>query len=188
MSNFPFRSAGFAVDPRGGAYVNHEGLLPTYSVAVTGVTPAATATDVVILSGSATRIIKVRRVILGGAATSASAFVMNLVRRSTAATGGTATTPTPIRRDTTEQAATAEVQQFSANPSAVGTAVGTLQSVRVNLGALATPNPPFDRSFGDLTTEPILLRGASEFLAVDFAGASIPGGMVFDYTIIWTEE
>jgi hypothetical protein len=187
MSNFGFRPSGSRVDRAGAIYHNHEGLIPTYSVTAHGVTPAASATDVVILSSSASRLVKVRRVIIGGAATSASATVFHFVRRSTAATGGTATTPTPVRRDTSDQAATAVLQQFSANPSAVGTDIGLLLTFRYNLGALATPNPPAPLVFGDVTDEPIVLR-PGEFMAISNAGAAIPGGMIFDYTVIWTEE
>ncbi len=186
MSNI-YRPAGSRTDRAGAIYHNHEGLLPTYSVSAAGITPAATATDVVILSGSASRLVKLRRILVGGAATAASVFVFNLNRRSTAASGGTATTPTPVRRDTRDQAATAVVQQFSANPSAVGTDAGLLLAIRHSLGALATPGVSSQFLLGDNTEESIALQNG-EFLAINFGGAAIPSGMVFDYTLVWTEE
>lgn len=181
-----YRPAGFRQDRAGAAYLNQEGLLPTYSVFAMGITPAATATDIVILSGSASRLVKVRRLIVGGSATSAAAFVINVHRRLSAATGGTATTPTPVRRDTRDQPATAVVQQFSANPT-VGTDGGLLLAVRKNLGAAATPNVANQTLLGEVTDEPIVLQNG-EFLAINFGGAAIPTGMVFDYGLVWTEE
>lgn len=187
MSNFGFRPAGSRTDRSGAIYQNGEGLLPTYSVFAVGITPAATATDIVILSGSASRLVKVRRLIVGGSATSAAAFVVNVHRRLSAATGGTATTPTPVRRDTRDQVATAVVQQFSANPSAVGTDGGLLLALRKNLGAAATPNVANQTLLGEITDEPVVLQNG-EFLAINFGGAAIPAGMVFDYGLVWTEE
>jgi hypothetical protein len=179
-------SLGSIKGPYGETIVSQDGVRPTYCVAVTAVTPAATPTDVVVLPGSASKIVKIRRIIIGGIAGTAGTMIVNFVRRSTAATGGTATTPTPTKFDSADPAATAVLQQFSANPT-VGTSAGIVYANRIFLNLTTALN---DRIVQDFVygAEPHVLRGTGEFFAINFAGATVPASGVIDYAIYWTEE
>jgi hypothetical protein len=179
-------SAGSIKGAYGEMIVTQEGIRPSYCVAVSGVTPAATPTDVVVLQGSASKIVKIRRVILSGIAGTAGTMIVNFVRRSTAASGGTATTPTPTKFDSADSAATAVLQQFSANPT-VGTTAGIVYANRLflNLTTAAAGTIVQDFLSG---AEAHILRGTSEFFAINFAGATVPASGVIDYAIYWTEE
>lgn len=179
-------SAGSIKGAYGEMIITQEGIRPSYVVAASGVTPAATPTDVVVLQGSASKTVKIRRIILSGLAGTAGSMIVNFVRRSTAASGGTATTPTPTKFDSADPAATAVVQQFSANPT-VGTSAGIVYVNRLFFPVVTTIS---DRIVQDFWSgcEPHVLRGTSEFFAINFAGSTVPASGVFDYAISWTEE
>jgi hypothetical protein len=74
--------------------VSIEGTRATFSVGAAGITPAATATDILTLYGSGTKTVRVSRIKISGTATSGATADILLVRRSTANSGGTATNPT----------------------------------------------------------------------------------------------
>jgi hypothetical protein len=161
----------------------------TYGLFVAGLAPAATPTDVIVLQGSATKVIRLKSIMIAGTATAAANVIAYLIRRSTANTGGTSTTPAGVLRDTGSDAVTATVRQYSANPSGLGTAVGTIDGGRLNLAPAA--NGSIDRLLFQYTwqmDQAMVLRGASEFLALNFNGAAWPAGGVLDISLMWTEE
>jgi hypothetical protein len=73
------------LDQAGASQVNTEGQKASYFASLGSNTPAATPTDVAILTGSATKTIKVTRVTITVQATASGAVVYDLVKRS----GGT---------------------------------------------------------------------------------------------------
>lgn len=162
----------------------------TYSAVAVAATPAATATDFLTLTGSASRTIKVLRwrVAVSVTAGSASPFDVQLVKRSAANTGGTATTPTAVPWDSTFPAAGATARLYSANPT-LGTPVGALRALRATTttgtGQLALLQGEFE--LVDPQHGPVVLRGAAEVLALNFNGAS-PANAVVTSEVVWTEE
>lgn len=158
--------------------------VPAYSSSFT-VVAAATATDIARLSGSATARIEVTKVIIGGVQTTAGLVKVDLVKRSTANTGGTATTPAAVPHDSADAAASAVVSVYTANPSALGTAVGTVRSHRVPVGASTGATSPVVFDFGK-DGKPIVLTGVAEGLSVNLAGATVTGGNI-DVTIEFNE-
>lgn len=98
-----------AIGTIGVASINTEGTKTTYSVGITGFTPAATATDFFNIIGSATKTVRVTRIAISGMATSGASIAISLVKRSAANTSGTPTTPTPVPHDANDAAATAVV-------------------------------------------------------------------------------
>src|SRR5258705_3594725 len=62
----------------------------TYSAGFIGLVPAASATDVICLAGSATKTVKLQNIRLSGTASTLVTLPVTLVRRVTVATGGTA--------------------------------------------------------------------------------------------------
>lgn len=162
-----------------------EGTLATYSVGddfVLGTSP----TDVATITGSASKTIKIRSIWFTAISTTGLNMRIALIRRSAANTGGTSTTPIIGRMDTTDAAATAVVRLYTANPSALGTAVATIKDIGLPAGTAASLNPSQKFEFGALNSKPIVLRGASDILAINTSGTG--GASTFVLSIEWTEE
>ena len=159
---------------------------PTYSSTAI-VVPAASATDVCTLFGSATKNVRVRRVIVGGVASVVQTEEIGIVKRSTIDTGGTQTIGTSIPYDSGSAAATAVTEWFTANPT-LGTLVGALVDFNITWGNLTTGVGSGTREvlFGQLGS-PVVLRGAAQQIAVNLNGNTLVSGKV-TCTFEWTEE
>lgn len=145
----------------------------TYSAAVSNLASAALSTDIFTISGSGTKTIRVTKISIDGFAATGGNFTINLIKRSAANTAGTSTVQTNVPHDSASAAGTAVVRAYTANPSALGTAVGTFRSNRVFISGVVTAASSEDeQQFGDLGQE-IVLRGASEFLCMNLAGVTI---------------
>jgi len=161
----------------------------TFGAAITNITPAATPTDFLTIAGAAGKIIRVKSLMLAGVATSASNILIDLIRRSAANTGGTTVPITGRSHDTADGAASAVLAYYTANPSGLGTAVGTLHSARLNLAPAA--NGSIDRlqwQFTWVNDKAIVLRRATDILAINLKGAAWPAGGALDIDLEWTEE
>lgn len=154
-----------------------------YSANAAAITTAATATDVVTLTGSATKTVRVHRVVVNGIATAATAVQVGLVKRSTANTGGTSAGLTEVPLNSQGPAASATGLSYTANPTP-GTSVGTVALRRVLFGTSATEAPATVFDFGDW---PVELRGTGEVLAVNLGGVTVTGGSL-NADLFWTEE
>lgn len=151
-----------------------------YAAASLFFTAAASATDFGEISGSASKIIEIYEVAIGYGATSAGGATVNdffLIKRSTAGSGGTATTLTNVPLDSTSAAATAVCRNFTVNPTP-GTSVGLISLAR--LGANMPSGPviiaqPHIIFKADLSTPPIILRGVAEKLVLNNNGVTIAG-------------
>lgn len=167
----------------------------SYSVTTAAFTPAATPTDLFIIGGSATRVIRILDLRIAGTATAASTQDFFIIRRSTANTGGTFVASTLIVSDTNDAAATATVGHYTVNPT-TGTLVGTVSRKKVMLpiGTTVVDNtsqnllPTAGDGIG-FTSKPITLRGTAQQLAINFNGAALPAGAANWYcTVTWTED
>lgn len=150
---------------------------------------AASATDIFVIGGSATKTIRVTRIEVNITATTAAATALSLVKRSTADTGGTATAATrvPADRNAIASASDVVVQGYTANPT-TGTAVGVVGRRRDV--AVVSPNLPLEERwiFGTRPgSQAITLRGVADQLAVNLNGASLTGGDA-SIEVEWTEE
>lgn len=165
--------------------------LATYSGATALFTPAATATDIFTIGGSASRIIRVIGITFSGTQTSGAAINnLALVKRNLADTAGTPVTTTAVPHDSASPAATAIVRHFTANPTINGT-VGTMRQTRGFLAAAASVASGIvtDWSIDLLNGQPVVLRGVAECLAINLGGAALPAGAAeFQVSLIWTEE
>jgi hypothetical protein len=170
--------------------VSHNSPKPTFRYTAVDITPVATATDVLVLKGSATKTIRVTRAGILGTATAASIYDLYLTKRTTANTGGTSTAPTPSQSDSSDAAATATLALYTANPSALGTGV-TLEASKVYLPAGATPAGAAtvrEFFFGSRNDKAPVLRGTAESIAFNFAGQAVPAGASLYMVIEWTED
>lgn len=169
--------------------VSTNGTRATFHYVAQDVTPVATATDVVVLSGSASKVIRVTKVSVVGTATAASIYDHYIVKRTTANTGGTSTTKTAAQSDSNDAAQTATLSLYTANPT-TGTGV-TVEGNKTYLSASATPGAaalPYVYTFGTRNDKAIVLRGTAESLAINFGGQSVPSGANLYLSIEWTED
>lgn len=157
-----------------------------YSAGIISLVPVASATDIFTITGSATRTVRVTELSLQCTQTVAGTVAVQLVKRSTANTGGTSTAPTAVAHDSGSAGATATVLAYTANPT-TGTLVGVVRATRENWLAPATaanaPRNPFTFYNG----LPIALRGTSQVLAVNLNGVTVTGGTCSLWAS-WTEE
>jgi hypothetical protein len=163
---------------------------PVYSAAFRSITPAATATDIFTITGSATKTIRVLRINFSAIQTTGASQEILLVYRTTANTGGTSATGTNVPWDPTTAAATATTRSYTANPSALGTAAGNLQIIKyfVEEGGSGSPED-YTFDFTSSNSESgIVLRGTGDTLALNWNGAAVPAGLNMDCFMIWSES
>tara|TARA_R110000868_G_scaffold24323_1_gene96228 strand:- start:360 stop:890 length:531 start_codon:yes stop_codon:yes gene_type:complete len=163
-------------------------VVPTYRYAAMAFAPVASPTDIIIIKGSATKTLIVKRVKICGAATAAGTMPAAIVRRSDAGTLGSAvlTAITGAKSDSTQATATGVVSTVgTANYTAVGTTAGNVGAGRLQLTALSTgvAAVPLEWDFAVRDSKGLYLRGILEFLCVNLNGAAIPAGGVIDYEI-----
>jgi hypothetical protein len=170
--------------------ISTNGTRATFRYVAQDITPVATATDVLVLSGSATKVIRVTKVEVVGTATTASIYDHYIVKRTTANTGGTSTNVTAAKSDSADDAQTAALALYTANPSAVGTGIA-VEAHKTYLSASATPGAaalPSSYEFGVRNDKAIVLRGTSESLAINFNGQAVPAGASLYLSFEWTED
>lgn len=171
----------------------------TYSAAFIGLVPAASATDLVCIKGSATKTVVVRSIRLSGTAGTLVTLPVTLLRRASADTGGTAasTTANPAntisKRDTTNATATAVPISYTANPTIGDTSPTYIdsQSLTLNVtGTTAAAVVPLVFDFGkdmvNLNQAPVL-RGTAQQLCLNLNAISVSSG-VLNGSLTWTEE
>lgn len=163
--------------------------VPTYSYQASDVAPAATATDVVCLTGSASKVIRLERVQITAEATGAAMIDFYVYKRSAANTGGTVTQPAITKMDSINAAATGVINLYSANPSALGS--GTiLAGDHYELPAITGntySSPAWIEDFGIRNSQSVVLRGTSEQACFSLNGQILPAGLSVYVRMEWTE-
>jgi hypothetical protein len=145
-----------------------------------------------VVSGSATTIVKVRRIrVSGSTLTAVGYFAINVVRYSTATTGGTSTTLVNVQNDTTDPAATAVVKAYTAVPTD-GNLVGVVASWRslwqATSAAAAGQTQDHLFTFGEASnTRGLVLRGTAQEIALRFPVVLASAGTLA-VDVEWTEE
>lgn len=173
----------------------------TYRVSAQFTPQATAAVTLVSVTGSATRTVRITRIMMGGVSTALSdRAILCLQRTSALGAGGTTVSPTVALLDrgasATYAAATAVVSHYTTTLKAAGTAVGGyLGTQRVFTDTVTTPTVA---SREDLMLFPergvtigsaIVLRGASDYLEIQNINASdLAAGTVLNYTIEWCED
>jgi len=166
--------------------VSQDGRKPTYSAVISDYVPAATATDMITLSGSVGKTISVTAIRINCIATVADSANVYIYKRSVADTGGTSTATAIAQHDSKDILPSGVVLQYSANPT-VGT--GTLiRSEHVSFSSAAAGNLVTLWEFGNRPSKTVKLYNAAESIALNFGGAAVPGVANLHVTIEWTEE
>jgi hypothetical protein len=175
-----------AVGTTGVAAVSTESTKATYSCGVIGYAGYATPTDLFVLVGSATKVIRVLRFSVSGTATAAISEDIQLVKRTAADTTGTASQPAIAQHDSNDAAASAVVNLYSVIPGGLGAGVN-VRTARLNLGVTgAAGTVAWD--FTNRNGKGIVLRGIAQCLALNWNGAAVPAGINLDIDVEFTEE
>lgn len=176
----------------------------TFSSAFFGLVPPASATDMVCIAASASKTIRVQRVVITGSAATAVALPIQVVRRASLDSGGTAasTTANPgvttqiASRDTGQAlntAATATLISYTAVPtindnSPVYLDSAVLGIAATSVGVVSAPTVfDWSRDNANLLQVPTLAKGSTQQICVNFGGVSITSGSL-NGQITWTEE
>lgn len=165
-----------------------DGIRNTYGSTRQAFAPASSATDIAQLCGSSSKLIRVTKITFGGRATAVTSGDLILVKRSTANTGGTSTTPTKVPYDASAGAAAATFTAYTANPT-LGTSLGSVLSQQFTLANLTTGlgNSDIVWTFGDRPATALILRAATQCVSLSLGQATYSGGLV-DVSFEWTEE
>jgi len=175
------------VDQFGNALNN----VPTYRAGVFDLTPAANATDIFTIYGSATKTIKVTKLqVTADSASSAGVIDLYCFKRSAQNTGGTFSHPTAVNYDSNNAAATAVITAYTANAATLGTGQFMFGDhyALANASSSGIPIFPWIEDFGVSNTQPIILRGVNQGLAFGCNGDSIPSDIGMYVSVEWTEE
>jgi hypothetical protein len=169
----------------GGLRVDGSVSTPTYSAGVQTLVIANAATDIFTISGSSTKTISITNIEISGLSNNEDGFGIAILKRSSANSGGTSTTRVAVPHDSLSPAATAVVQAYTANPT-IGTLVGIVRSSELFFPTTANLGQNLTYEFGTRPSQPIILRGTSELLTVNFHGNSL-GGSSLNISVEWTE-
>lgn len=160
-------------------------------------TPLVTAALTIIsLKGSATKTVRVKRILLGGTATALSNTLFKLIRVSAIGAGGTGVNPTIAKNDTRSAAATAVATHYTTAANAADTtAEGPLSCFNLFQSTVTTPTVAFCEpqvvypERGAPGGQSIILNGVAEFLAItNFNGGNMAAGSIIQYAIEWVED
>lgn len=171
------------ITPEAAMKVNAEGGRAAYRYSGSAIAPGATPTDFLLIQGSDTKVLRVKLIELSAIAGTAGGLPAILNRYTGAPAGGTPVTVTAAKHDTNDGAPTAVVKHYTAAPTA-GTGPTQLGAKRLYCPLVADgPIHPIRWVFGNRNDKPLVLRGLTDYVAVNFAGAALPGSAVISYEI-----
>ena len=159
----------------------------TYSAAASNFVTAATPTDIFNITGSASKTIRIHKVRVTGSTTSGSAIKLNVVgiKRSAANTGGTRVVATNVAHDSLNAAPTANAGHYTANPSALGAAVGTMRASHIGITNSGITGGSVEWVFSE-SGQPLILRGVAEQFCVNFNSTTVTGSLI-SIIVEWSE-
>lgn len=180
-----------------GIVCNSEPTIGSYFATGIGIVAPATPTDVACLTGSATTVTRVQRVLVSATISTAVIVPVVITKHASANTGGTpaVTTalPVPSRMDSTNAAATATTTAWTANPtiadaSPLLVAAGLLAMSKADgTNGVVVPYTLFNFAEANYLQKPIL-RGIAQQLCVNLnATAATMTGNLINVTFHWTE-
>jgi hypothetical protein len=172
VNQIAYTEGGEAIYPAG----------PVYSASAVGIVGATGATDTFTITGSASKNVRIHNIVVTGTQASSAVRDILLIKRSTANTGGTSTTPTVISLDSNSAAGTAVVRAYTVNPT-LGTTVGTVRVRRI--GVPTTAAVSLDMAEFQFTV-PLTLRGTAQVLSVNFNNPGV--AITFSAYVEWSED
>lgn len=160
-----------------------DGNKTTYVASVTGMSTTI-ASDIFRLAGSATRTVRVTAVEVACTTGAATNSRIQLIKRTTADTGGTTSAATVGAYDSTDVAATATATGYTVAPTlgTAGPTVGNGPAFTAAAGSFS-----YSKTWGARPSKALVLRGTGESLCVNNAVAIGTSGS-WTITVEWTEE
>ena len=159
--------------------------LSTYLVSLTGGGPVASLTDICSLQGAALKTVKVRTILVGGWTTTGRSQIVNIVRRSSANSGGTTFAAKPV--DTTDQPAAAVGLAYFGAITTPGTLVAQIDAMTFGMVAAGALQDRAIFNYQQFTQKGPVLNNAAEWLCVNMAGQTTVADHL-DVSIWWTEQ
>lgn len=163
-----------------------------YRAAKVQFTPLATPLAWLVISGSATKTVRIKKIRVTGLATAAGTMDVIVNKCSSAGTLGSAvlTALTRVPLDSGNAAATAVVS--TVGTAAYGTepvVIGPIAARRLCLTADSTGVgvSPQEFNFGD-GGQAIVLRGVAQNVTISGNGDALPSGAKFDVEVEWSED
>jgi len=149
----------------------------------------ATISDVIEIAGSATKTVRVKKLVISGRATTAAQWAVTLVKRVAAHSDGTWSTPSIVAYDHGSATASAVVRHATAHGTAIAAdPASSVLDTREMMFTTATTVPgtiTFD--FSKSTDQCPILRGAAQTLCVALTG-TIAGNEKMSYSVTWSED
>lgn len=178
------------ITPANAMPVNTESGKATYIATAWDIAPAATATDVFQVCGSATKTIRINYIRASADATAAGSLDFYIFKRTAVNTGGTTSAITPAQMDSNDAAPTATALKYTANPTGLGAGVAVLGDHYAMPAAASTGYPinVWDVQFGKRNDETLVLRGVAQCAEFSMNGQTILAGTSLYVTMEWTEE
>jgi hypothetical protein len=175
---------------RPGYFRQVAGTRSTYEAGIAAQTPASSATDVWCLVGNGTTTTRVLSISVNGTKTTASSVMFQLVKRTSANSGGASGAATAVSHDSTNSGANSAANSYTSNPSGLGS--GTAFAPRfIFLPAPATATANTDAqpwTFGTPSgAQEMVLRGTAQALCINLNGVTVTGGSL-NFNVVWTEE
>jgi hypothetical protein len=165
--------------------VETESAKATYSIVA--FYSGTSTTDWIVIPGSATKTIKIKRVSVSAFATAATNIYLQFKKRTAANTGGTSAAATIVLHDSNDVAATSAAITYSAPPTALG-AGGALVGWAQTVGTSTTMPPVRDWVFGSNNDKAPTLRGTTQLFAINLNAVATPAGLNLSVSVEWTEE
>lgn len=166
-----------------------------YRAAATFTPQATAAVTVLSIQGSASKAVRVRRVMIGGTSTANATVQFGLQRTSALGAGGTVVAPTIGKNDSQSATATAVVQHYTTTLKAAGTPVGgSLSQFNLYTSVVTTPTlaPALIMAFpeaGVTIGQGLILRGAADFIELQNLNAgNLSAATILTYVIEWVED
>jgi len=158
--------------------------LSTYAAGVQSLT--GVAGDNLMITGSATSTVRVKRISISSSASLSQTINVNVIKRSSLDTGGTAVTLTAVPYDSLNGASGATVKYFTVAPTP-GAQVGTLMraaQIFINTAGGTPGITEFD--FGADIAQCGILRGVNECLCLNL-GSAPTNSPDIGIDVEWTE-
>lgn len=170
----------------------------TYAAVSRGLAPAASATDLFCISGSASRSISVKRIEISGTAGTLVTAPFTLVRRVTLDSGGTLATgaalPVGTAMLSTNAASTATLAAYTANPTVNDSSPTYFRSQWLTLPVTSAGTSVRPIVWDFSTSQDILAQGldiakgnTTYQYCINLNGVSVSSGLI-DINILWTEN
>lgn len=162
--------------------------LRTYRTAFIGVTPAAGATDIMTLALGTASQVQLRQVHCDGITNSGTQAVqLQIIKRSSLDTGGTAVTPTSVQLNSLQPNSQANVRYYTANPT-VGTLVSPLATGFLNTTLVGSPTFNNTGVTFDFTNQYMMINTTAHQIALNANAPTWNNGTQISCSMEWSEQ